>query len=117
MKGANNIKVGGVYQQTFLTENDTFGIVNPAFCPDSAARIRRTPSALRWRPYDLTNTDDGPDWGAIPFRGHTDVKEVALYAQDTITEGPLVLQSRTSRDFYNGLRPYQTGGASRRDRL
>ena len=46
VKGVNNIKVGGVYQQTFLTENDTFGIVNPGLLPDWAARVRRP--ALRY---------------------------------------------------------------------
>ena len=31
MKGIHNIKAGVTYQQTFLTENDTFGIVDPTF--------------------------------------------------------------------------------------
>jgi len=29
--GINNIKVGVTYQQTFLTENDNLGIVDPNF--------------------------------------------------------------------------------------
>ncbi len=40
VKGIHNIKVGATYEQTFLTESDRFGIVNPALlagagCPDS----------------------------------------------------------------------------------
>src|SRR5260370_25145224 len=31
VRGINNIKAGIVYQQTFLTENDHFGIVDPTF--------------------------------------------------------------------------------------
>ena len=31
VKGINNIKAGVTYQQTFLTENDNFGIVDPTF--------------------------------------------------------------------------------------
>ena len=31
VRGINNIKAGIVYQQTFLTENDQFGIVDPTF--------------------------------------------------------------------------------------
>ena len=31
MKGIHNVKAGVVYEQTFLTENDHFGIVDPTF--------------------------------------------------------------------------------------
>ena len=31
VKGIHNIKIGGVYEQTFLTERDQFGIVDPTF--------------------------------------------------------------------------------------
>ena len=33
VRGIHNIKVGVVYEQTFLTENDHFGIVDPTFNP------------------------------------------------------------------------------------
>jgi hypothetical protein len=46
VKGVNNIKVGGVYQQTFLTENDGFGIVNPG-CSQAAPRHFRIPANAR----------------------------------------------------------------------
>ena len=31
VKGIHNVKAGATYQQTFLTENDNFGIVDPTF--------------------------------------------------------------------------------------
>ena len=33
VKGIHNIKVGAVYEQTFLTENDNVGIVDPTYLP------------------------------------------------------------------------------------
>jgi hypothetical protein len=33
VKGIHNIKLGGVYEQTFLTENDKIGIVDPTQVP------------------------------------------------------------------------------------
>ena len=50
VKGIHNIKAGVTYEQTFLTENDTFGIVDPDIergvpqCRrQSPTRIRRSP--------------------------------------------------------------------------
>ena len=37
------------------------------------------------------------------FRGHADVKQLALYLQDTITKGPWSLNLGLRGDFYNGL--------------
>ena len=39
----------------------------------------------------------------FPFLGHTDVKQLALFAQDTITKGPWSLNLGLRGDFYNGL--------------
>jgi len=47
-------------------------------------------------PYDLTA---GGNY--YFFRGHTDVKELALYLQDTITKGNLSLNLGIRGDFYN----------------
>jgi len=33
VKGIHNLRVGGVFQHTFLTENDGFGVVDPTFNP------------------------------------------------------------------------------------
>ncbi len=63
VKGIHNVKAGVTYQQTFLTENEHIGIVDPAFYPAAAAfyncldangnPIPNTPCAALL-PYDLT---------------------------------------------------------------
>jgi len=99
-KGIHNIKMGATYQHTFLNENDTMGIVDPAFvasfgCPNG----NPSPDPCGVLPaFDLTA-------GGHPFtfRGHTDVKELALYAQDAITKGNWTIDLGLRGDFYNGL--------------
>jgi len=49
-------------------------------------------------PYDLTRAG-----GLFTFRGHTDVKQLALYLQDEITKGNWSLNLGLRGDFYNGL--------------
>jgi hypothetical protein len=98
VKGIHNIKVGGTFQHTFLTENDTFGIVNPgllAGCTSAAC--------VTLQPYDLTNRATDPNQAEFPYHGHTDIKEEAFYAQDTITKGPWSIMFGLRGDFYNGL--------------
>jgi len=99
-KGIHNVKVGVTYQQTFLNENDTMGIVDPSFvasfgCPNG--NPAPDPCAVL-PPFDLTQ-------GGTPFtfNGHTDVKELALYAQDAISKGNWTLNLGIRGDFYNGL--------------
>jgi hypothetical protein len=60
--------------------------------------------------YDLTRpTPSSADGCAgatstlFPFLGHTDIKQLALFAQDTITKGPWSLNLGLRSDFYNGL--------------
>ena len=99
-KGIHNIKFGATYQHTFLNENDTMGIVDPGFlasfgCPNG----NPAPDPCAVLPgFDLTA-------GGHPFtfRGHTDVKELALYAQDAITKGNWTINLGFRGDFYNGL--------------
>jgi hypothetical protein len=98
VKGIHNIKLGGTFQHTFLTENDTFGIVNPgllAGCTSAAC--------LTLAPYDLTNPATDPTGAEFPYHGHTDIKESALYLQDTITKGPWSIMIGIRGDFYYGL--------------
>jgi Carboxypeptidase regulatory-like domain/TonB-dependent Receptor Plug Domain len=94
VKGAHNLKVGATYQHTFLTENDTIGIVDPAFfgpgsCPDPT-----NPAC----PYDLTQGGS-----LFHFHGHTDIKEMALFVQDTITEGNWTFNLGVRGDLYRGI--------------
>jgi hypothetical protein len=92
-KGMHNVKAGADYEQTYLTERDSFGIVDPLFL---ASLPSNQQTALA--PYDLTI-------GGQPytFNGHTDVKELALYAQDAITKGNWNFNLGIRGDLYNGL--------------
>jgi hypothetical protein len=120
--GINTIKVGATYSQTFLSENDTLAIVNPTFnspCVDinntpqpgftdpsqcaAAGFISNDPSVggtfnQLLLPYDLTR---GGSY--FNFRGNTDVKELALYAQDQIKTGNWLFNLGIRGDLYNGL--------------
>jgi Carboxypeptidase regulatory-like domain len=60
--------------------------------------------------YDLTRPTPSPadgcptsTSGLYTFNGHTDVKELALYVQDSITKGNWALNLGLRGDFYNGL--------------
>jgi len=108
VKGIHNIKVGATYEQTFLTENDSIGIVDPLYLAsltdangNSCLDANNNPIAApctTLAPYDLTR--GGSLFG---FNGHTDVKELALYVQDAITKGNWALNVGIRGDFYNGL--------------
>jgi hypothetical protein len=132
VRGINNMKFGVTYQQTFLDENDSLGIVDPllnapcvnasgtpvteegvtspANCPaglfpnepvigspatGAAPYPYFNPVLL---PYDLTRGG-----GLYGFDGHTDVKEFAAFAQDTISAGPWSFGLGLRTDVYNGL--------------
>ena len=128
-KGIHNIKAGVMYEQTFLNENDAFGIVNPTLnspCvdmngnpvagftdPSQCAAAGYLPNG-GYTPilscYDLTRPYPSPSSNcASPhstlysFLGHTDVKELALYVQDTITKRNWTFNLGIRGDFYNGL--------------
>jgi hypothetical protein len=93
VKGIHNVKVGAVYQQTFLNEDDSLGIVDPTFNDPTSASFNPVLA-----PFDLTRGG-----GFFAFHGHTDVKELALYIQDSITKGNWSLNLGIRGDFYNGL--------------
>lgn len=107
VKGIHNVKVGATYEQTFLTENDNVGIVDPTYLPSlvdanglpcfvNGVAIAAPCTTLL--PYDLTQGG-----GLYSYHGHTDVKQLALYAQDSITKGNWALNLGLRGDFYNGL--------------
>ena len=108
-KGIHNLKIGATYQQTFLNEKDTMGIVDPNFvgsltdangagCLDATGNpVPGTPCAAV-APFDLTTGGT-----LFRFKGHTDVKELALYAQDAISKGNWTFNLGVRGDFYNGL--------------
>jgi carboxypeptidase family protein/TonB-dependent receptor-like protein len=99
VKGIHNFKIGSTFEHTFLTEHDNFGIVNPGLlsglgCPDSG-----NPVCAALAPYDLT-----AGGSLYHYRGHADIKEIAFYAQDSITKGSWVFNIGMRGDLYNGVR-------------
>ena len=101
VKGNHNIKVGTTYGQTFLSENDGFGIVNPTLlsgCASTPLAAECPTLVATLTPYDLTAGGK-----VYEYHAHTDIKELALYAQDSITLGPWSFNVGLRGDFYNGL--------------
>jgi len=101
VKGIHNLKVGGVYQQTFLDEQDTLGIVDPTLLPVTFGCPNGNPApdpCAVLPAFDLTRGGH-----LFTFNGHTDVKELALYVRDNITKGNWSLNLGLRADFYNGL--------------
>jgi hypothetical protein len=116
-KGINNIKIGAQYGQTFLNENDTLGIVeatydapcvsasgtplpgydSPSDCPGGAA-IPNANYLSVLAPYDLTRGGS-----TYSYAGHTDIKELGLYAEDQIKAGNWLFNLGLREDVYNGL--------------
>ncbi len=142
VKGIHNVKAGIVYEQTILTENDSFGIVDPTFnspCldgagfpvfvgdpglnnPNQCGTASSTNPALYPTPFvanpnfvpllgciDLTRTPSPADGCSSSsaathlFHGHEDVKQLALYVQDTITVRNWSFNVGIRGDVYNGF--------------
>jgi hypothetical protein len=110
VKGIHNIKAGVTFEHTFLKENDRFGIIdptllpattdalgNPCFDPTTNTAVPGTPCATLL-PIDLTRGGS-----QFTFLGRTDVKEIALYVQDTITKGNWSFNLGIRGDLYRGL--------------
>ena len=95
------------------------GVNDPSQCPTAATTNQSLYPApfisnVNFNPllgcYDLTRTAPSPadgcptsTSGLYTFNGHTDVKELALYIQDSITKGNWALNLGLRGDFYNGL--------------
>jgi hypothetical protein len=125
-RGIHNIKVGAVYEQTFLKENDNLGVVASTFnspCLDASGNpvsgftdpsqcaaaglqpndgsnpnVTATPFNSVLLPYDLTRGGK-----LFNFLGRTDVKELALYVEDQIKAGNWLFNLGIRGDLYNGL--------------
>src|SRR5258708_14344613 len=93
VKGKHNAKFGVQLSHTFLTEGFQFGITDPTF--NDPADPAFLPGLL---PFDLTR-------GGKPFlfHGHTDIKQEALYAQDSVTLGHATLSMGVRFDNYNSI--------------
>jgi Carboxypeptidase regulatory-like domain len=126
-KGIHNVKAGIMYEQTFLTENDHFGVVNPTLnspcldafgnpVPGFTSQAQCT-GALQPNPNTPTNPNATAPYffpALLPydltrggtsylFHGHTDVKELALYLQDSITFHNWAFNLGIRGDIYNGI--------------
>jgi hypothetical protein len=130
VNGVHNLKAGATYEHTLLTENDNIGIVDPTLnapCNNADGSPYTAPNltnpgncgALQQNPnfvpllgcYDLTRTaplppSDGCSTTASApylFHGHADIKEMALYIQDTITKNNWSFNLGLRGDFYSGI--------------
>ena len=121
VKGIHNVKAGITYSHTFLTEKDTFGIVDPTFnavCLNADGSPNTDPTLTNpalcngslqanpgflpiLAPLDLTRPTSGT--GVYGFNGHTDVKQLSMFIQDTITIKNWTFNLGIRGDVYNGI--------------
>ena len=119
LHGRHNAKIGVQITHTLLTERFSLGLTDPAFnpvCLDASgapvtdasltdpamctgggfqANPNLSPGLV---PFDLTRGGS-----LFQYRGHADIKQQALYAQDTISLGKLTLNAGLRFDRYDGL--------------
>jgi hypothetical protein len=132
VKGIHNIKAGATFEDTILTENDRFGVVDPALnapCLNSdgsaftgagltnpsdcaTASLMQNPSFVPLLAcYDLTRTSPLPASDGCPnstsgtylFRGHADIRETALYIEDNISVNNWNFSLGIRGDIYDGI--------------
>lgn len=132
VKGVHNIKAGVTYEDTLLTENDRFGVVNPALnapCLNSdgsaytgagltnpadcgsAALLQNLSFVPLLACYDLTRTAPLPATDGCPnatsgtylFHGHADIRETSLYIQDNISVKNWNFNLGIRGDIYDGI--------------
>ena len=98
--GIHNFKAGAQYTQTFLGENDRLAIVDPTLNPPSSPNFNPILAC-----FDLTHprppSCGGSDY--FTFAGHTDIKELGMYVEDSITKGDWAFNLGIRGDLYNGL--------------
>jgi hypothetical protein len=93
VKGKHNAKFGVQFSHTFLTEGFQFGITDPEF--NDPASPNFFPGLL---PFDLTRGGS-----FFSFHGHTDIKQEALFAQDSLTLGHATVLLGLRFDNYDGI--------------
>jgi hypothetical protein len=131
VQGAHNLKIGINYSSTFLTEKDTIGLADPtanAVCLNSdgspftgpaLTNLANCTGALSPNPnfipllacIDITRTGKLPASDGCPsstsglyvYNGHTDVKLLSMYVQDSITFHNWNLNLGIRGDLYNGI--------------
>jgi hypothetical protein len=131
VKGAHNIKAGGIYQRTFLVEHFQLGLTDPTVnspCVDGSGNPIGDPTLTD--PLQCGGGGFAPNPGFVPllgcldltrpapsvndgclttmstlfrFNGHADIRESALYVQDAITKGNWLFNVGLRADFYRGI--------------
>jgi hypothetical protein len=131
VKGIHNIKAGITYEDTIITEKDSFGIVDPTFNPvcfnadgspntnPAITNSSNCTGTLSPNPaydpllgcIDLTRTGPLPGSNGCPnatsglygFRGHANIRELALFFQDTMTIKNWTFNLGMRFDHYDGI--------------
>jgi hypothetical protein len=131
VNGIHNIKAGATYQDTILTENDTFGIVDPtlnavclnvdgsAYTGSNITNPANCIGVLAPNPsfvpqlgcLDLTRLGTLPasdgcaisNSAAYRWRGHANIRETSLFVQDTISLKNWTFNLGIRGDIYNGI--------------
>jgi hypothetical protein len=130
VRGIHNVKLGVTYTQTRLTENDTFGIVDPTFnavCMNADGSPNTSPALTDPSKcgkglanpnfdsllacYDLTRTGKLPGSNGCPnstsgpytFNGRANIKQFSFYMQDTINVKNWTFNLGLRQDVYNGI--------------
>jgi hypothetical protein len=119
IRGHHTLKAGAQYDNTFLRENDSLGVVDPSYAlsapcvdangnplpgyanPSQCAAGGATPNPgylAVLAPYDFTRGGDYYHWS-----GRADIKLLGLYAQDQIKAGNWTANLGVRGDLYNGL--------------
>jgi hypothetical protein len=130
-KGIHNVKAGIIFEDTFLTEKDAFGVVDPtanAVCLNADGSFytgagltdpAQCTGGLSPNPgfnpllacYDLTRPGALPASDGCPnstsglyhWYGHADIRQPSAFIQDTITKNNWTLNLGLRFDYYDGI--------------
>jgi hypothetical protein len=131
VSGIHNIKIGAQYEHTFVTERDSFGLVDPTLnapclnadgSPDTDPTLTNPSNcsgSLQQNPnfipilacYDLTRTSPLPSSDGCPnstsgdyrYFGHADIREFAFYIQDAMNIHNWTFNLGLRVDQYDGI--------------
>jgi Carboxypeptidase regulatory-like domain/TonB-dependent Receptor Plug Domain len=105
VKGIHNFKGGVVFEHTFLTEDEHLGVVDPGYVATigPACIAAGDPTCSAALQFDLTNPATNPTGQLYHFHGHTDIKEIGMFVEDTITKGGWSFNLGIRGDLYRGI--------------
>jgi hypothetical protein len=105
VKGIHNFKAGVTFEHTFLTEDDHLGVVDPGYVASigPACIAAGDPTCSAALQFDLTNPATDPTGQLYNFHAHTDIKEIGMFVEDTITKGGWSFNLGIRGDLYRGI--------------